>query len=147
MNLLLAFVFVVLSNGFAVAAEPYANPRKLDAERAARQRQQSPVTPEVEAARSRLIQEYKTLLTDLFPNLNYIKVEFQPNVYGPEWGFLYGSHPFFTSYTFSIGPPGPAIQHWVAEHRAALAAAHINLVGVHSDLGSCHFETGAKPPL
>lgn len=103
-----------------------------------------PVTPEIQATRDRLVDEYRELLMQLFPSYNGIRVVFMGNIYGPEWGFLVADHSMFTPYTFDVGPAGPTVQQWIAEHYADLQKARIT--GVRLGYGKASYSTGIRPP-
>ena len=120
-----------------------ADARQMGAQRAAKQRAY-PVTPEIEATRDRLVGEYRELLMQLFPSYNGIRVVFEGNIHGPEWGFLVADHSMFTPYTFDVGPAGPAVQQWIAENYADLQKARITLVRL--GYGKATYSTGIRPP-
>lgn len=149
------FARIIIACGAAALTGCALSPQELaskeahegDARRRALQEQTSPITPQVQAARDRLLEEYRQLIASLYPSYNGIQVEFQPNVYGPEWGFLVASHPLFSGYEFSVGPTAPTINQWIAANTAAFAEAHVNLVRIRSSAGVSSMETGAKPPL
>ncbi|MBA2270819.1 MAG: hypothetical protein H0W20_09505 [Chthoniobacterales bacterium] len=137
---LLAFFFV-----FTGCASPpkRSAAQRWDDERAALQRAH-PVTPEIQETRDKLVQEYRTLLTELFPSFNEIGVRVFPNAYGMEWAQLMAEHSMFTPYTFDIGPAGPAVKRWIAEHYTELQRARITTVGL--GFGNATYYTGIKPP-
>ena len=141
---LLLICFLLLS-GCASTPHPtsFADARQMDAQRAARQHAY-PVTPEIQATRDRLIGEYRELLTQLFPSYNGIRVVFDGNYYGPEWGFLIADHSMFTPYTFDVGPAGPAVQEWITQHYADLQKARITAVRL--GYGKASYRTGITPP-
>lgn len=137
----LTIIFALMLVG--CAADPNRGRNPGDVRREAEQRAH-PVTPEIQATRDKLAQDYRALLAQLFPNFNGIEVRFLPNVYGPEWGFLVADHSMFTPYTFDIGPAGPAVKNWIAEHYAEIQRARITLVGVG---GGASYTTGVTPPF
>ena len=90
-----------------------------------------------EPDRERASTMYGELLRHLFPTHNYIKLGAIPSGDGFS---LYGVHPLFSRYSFSVGPAGPRIQQWVTENRSLLRTATITRVGLASDTGSeIHF--------
>jgi hypothetical protein len=134
---------ILLAYVGCAAPDPNAATHQMEAQRAARQHA-FPVTPEIQAARDKLIADYGALLSELFPDYNDIRVRFIGNVYGPEWGFLMAEHSMFTAYTFDVGPAGPAVKQWIAAHHAELEKARITMVGLGFNGPS--YMTGIMPP-
>lgn len=141
----LLLVCVSLLSGCASTppSTSFADARRIGAQQAAKQHAY-PVTPEIQATRDKLVGEYRELLMQLFPSYNGIRVVFEGNIYGPEWGFLVADHSMFTLYTFDVGPAGPVVQQWIAQHYADLQKARITTVGLGS--GKAVYRTGILPP-
>jgi len=139
----LAIISMLLMLTGCAAPDPNRGRHPTDVRREAEQRKH-PVTPEIQAARDRLVQEYRSLLTQLFPSFNDIRARFIGNVHGPEWGFLMAEHSMFTPYTFDIGPAGPAVKQWIAQQYSDLQTARITMVGL--GFGNANYMTGILPP-
>jgi hypothetical protein len=103
----------------------FAEARKLGATALKlQQTEKERLAPQV---RESLRAEYQGFLTTALPHLNYIGSKLTKVKGGYA---LWGTHEYFTRYTFTIGDTGPAVSKWIDEHRRALEDAGIVRVGV-----------------
>jgi hypothetical protein len=80
--------------------------------------------------------EYQALLSRLYPQLNYIKVDVDRS--GPDFALL-AKHTYLTEYSFDIGPQGPIVADWVGKRGGALREARINRVGIKAGGGAATY--------
>jgi hypothetical protein len=83
----------------------------------------TPTPATVEAERASLIQDYKKLVDEIWPNYNGIQVRLKGSS-------LMAYHSFFNRYEFDIGGDGPRVAVWMHYHDAALKHGKITRVGV-----------------
>jgi hypothetical protein len=81
------------------------------------------------ALQQQLALEYKTLLEELYPHLNFIEADFHI-------GMLRGRHEYFSEYTFKSGSEVRVIQNWIRKNQSRLEEAEVMMVGIQQRNGT-----------